>query len=114
MRPLVVPKPTVSEAVFQKAVLELAHALGWRTAHFHDSRRQIAPGRFVGDQAAAGFPDLVLCRERVVFAELKGPKTRVTDAQLAWGRALGGAGAEWYLWRSADWSEIELVLGGRG
>lgn len=100
-----------TEAQFQAAVVDYARRNGWKTCHFHDSRRQVRPGVHVGDRDAAGFPDLVCVRERVVYAELKGPKTRVSDAQLEWMQALSDAGEEVYLWRPKDWGDIEKVLG---
>ena len=48
MKPSIVEKVAVSEKDFQRAVLDLAHTLGWKTMHFHDSRRQVKPGVFVG------------------------------------------------------------------
>lgn len=98
------------ERDFQTAVIDLAKLKGWKVAHFHDSRRQVRPGMFVGDKDAAGFPDIVAVRERVIYAELKGEKTRVTDAQAAWMKALIEAGEEVYLWRPADWDDVERVL----
>lgn len=112
---IVAPKPSVSEAAFQRAVIDYAERAGFLVAHFHDSRRQISPGRFVGDRSAAGFPDLVMVRERVVYAELKTESGRVSRAQLRWIEALTTAGEEAYLWRPSAWSDIEQVLGrGRG
>lgn len=100
-----------SEKAFQSAVLELAALQGWKCAHFHDSRRQIKPGVFVGDASAAGFPDLVLVRgTRVVFVELKREKGRVTQQQREWLDVLEAALAEVYLWKPKDWDQIEKVL----
>lgn len=98
-----------TEAQFQARVIDFARALGWLVAHFHDSRRQIG-GRLVGDSDAAGFPDLVLVKRRVIYAELKGEKTRLRAAQVVWHEALRAAGEEVYLWRPADWPEIMEVL----
>lgn len=75
----------VSEAAFQKAVIELAETLGWRTFHVHDSRKALRGGRLVGDRRAAGFPDLVLTRRgRLLFLELKSEKGRLRAAQAEW------------------------------
>lgn len=130
----------VSEKDFQKAVIEMAERLGWKVAHFHDSRRQVRERdgkvRTIGDKAAAGFPDLVLVHRgestqtvprncRLVFAELKREKGRPSPAQADWLEALGlvlargGAmiGQEErssvYLWRPSDWPLIERVLARR-
>lgn len=75
--------------------------LGWRAYHTHDSRH-----------SAAGFPDLVLVRERIVYAELKTTKGKLSPSQAAWMEALRAAGGEVYLWRPCCWNsgEIEAVL----
>lgn len=104
-------KPRISEAAFQKAVIEFARANGWTVAHFHDSRRQVAAGVFVGDRDAAGFPDLVATRNgRLVFAELKSDKGRLSVMQSHWLELLGLTEAEVHLWRPRDWPEVEAVL----
>jgi len=97
-----------TEAQFQRQVIQLAHLLGWRSYHTHDSRR-----------SAAGFPDLVLCRERggvprLIFAELKVRKNRLSDEQQAWLTALVNTGAEAYEWRPEDFDDIRDLLTGDG
>jgi VRR-NUC domain len=81
-------------------------------AHFRPARTERGWRTPVAANGA-GFVDLVLVRERVVFAELKAAKTRITRAQIQWLDALADAGAEVYVWRPGDWQEIEQVLGGR-
>ena len=103
----------MTEAQFQAQVLNLARLYGWRSAHFSDSRRQIRPGVFVGDRGAAGWPDLVLVRERIVFAELKAANGRLRRGQAAWLDALKAAGAETYVWRPDDLPEIVAVFSRR-
>lgn len=94
------PRPTpVSEKEFQAAVVNLARRNGWRCFHCHDSRK-----------SEAGFPDLVLVRDRVVWAELKAEAGRLSAAQLAWVEALRAAGTEVHVWRPTDWPEIERIL----
>ena len=85
----------LSEAQFQRQVIELATLCGFHCYHTHDSRR-----------SAAGFPDLVLARNgAVIFAELKSKRGRVSDAQAEWIAATGGE-----VWRPGDWAHIERVL----
>lgn len=81
----------MSEKVFTKNVIDLARKLGWRAAHFWDSRRQVRPGVFVGDRDAAGWPDLVLAKQHggtgpttLIFAELKSEGGVMTQAQKDW------------------------------
>ena len=65
---------------------------------------------FVGDAGSAGFPDLVMVRERVVFAELKTDKCRLRPKQVECLDALEKAGAEVYVWRPKDFDTILCVL----
>jgi len=89
---------STTEAAFLALVREVARGYGWTTYHTHDSRR-----------SEPGFPDLVLVRERVVFAELKTVKGKVTPEQRVWLAALEGAG-EVYVWRPTDWDAIHSAL----
>jgi hypothetical protein len=59
-----------------------------------------------------GQPDLILVRPpRVVFAELKSAKGRLTEAQIRAGSNLEGCpGVEYFLWRPKDQGEIIEVL----
>ena len=96
---------TLTEKAFQAQVVALARTLGWQVYHPFDSRR-----------STPGFPDLTLVRDRrLVFAELKTERGRVTAAQRGWLDALGGVAAaadcvEVYLWRPSDWDDIERIL----
>jgi hypothetical protein len=92
------PKPietTVTEAEFQAAVEREAKRLGWKVFHCRDSRK-----------SEAGFPDLVLVRGNVIFAELKTETGIATAAQSSWQAALMDAGAECHLWRPSMWQAI--------
>lgn len=91
-----------SEAEFQATVIKDAKQLGWRVYHTHDSRR-----------SNPGFPDLVLVRERVIWAELKTAHGRVNAQQQAWIDRLQAAGQEAYLWRPQDIHEITRILARR-
>lgn len=102
-----------SEADFQAQVIQLAELYGFRAGHFADSRRQVKPGVFVGDRLAAGIPDLILVRERAVWAELKTGKGRLREEQRVWLDALANGGAEVYLWRPSDLEEIQRILSRR-
>jgi hypothetical protein len=77
--------------------------LGWRLC-YHTLRSK-------GSQS--GFPDRVLVRERVIFAELKREKGKPTDSQIEWLDQLAFAGAEVYLWRPSDLEEIGQILATR-
>lgn len=57
-----------------------------------------------------GFPDLVLVRERIIFAVVKAEKGRVRPDQKVWLDMLRAAGAQVHVWKPSDWPEIEEVL----
>jgi hypothetical protein len=102
--------PPETEAGFTAAVIDFAHVLGWTVAHFRPART--AHGWRTPVQAdGGGFPDLVLVRERVVFAEVKAEQGRLAPAQRAWREHLEAAGAEWHEWRPSDWPAIVAALG---
>ena len=92
-----------------KHVIPLAKVLGWR--HYFTYRSTYSP---------AGFPDLVLVRrDRLVFAELKMQKGRLSPLQTDWlhdirtvARAIQTGNVEVHVWRPADWhsGDIEEVL----
>lgn len=92
--------PPQTERSFQEQVLELAKGLGWRSYH-----------TWISLHSTGGFPDLVLVRRpRVVFAELKSERTKVTPAQQAWLDELKACGQEVFLWRPSDWDVLARVL----
>lgn len=91
----------ISERQFMMQVIELARLYKWMVYHTHDSRR-----------SQAGWPDLCLCRgKRLICAELKSTKGRLTPEQKEWLAALGQVpSVEVYCWKPADWNMIEEVL----
>lgn len=89
----------LSERDWQSEVIQIAGLGGWRHYHTHDSRK-----------SNKGFPDLVLVRERVVYAELKSEVGKLREDQGPWLEALAAAGQEVYLWRPSDRAEVERVL----
>lgn len=112
-------KVTITEADFQRQVIDLATALGWHHLHV---RRSI--GRRNGKQAwqtttnISGWPDLFLWHPRHGFAalELKSEKARLnTDTvreQLQVLDQLAGAGATTLLARPSDMDAIRQILQG--
>lgn len=66
-------------------IIDIARLLGWRVYHTFDSRK-----------SEAGFPDLVLVRERVIYAEIKMVGQRPRPSQIDWLNSLSKAGAEAY------------------
>lgn len=90
------------EAAAQATIVELARLRGWdRVYHTFDSRR-----------SAGGWPDLVLVKRRIVFAEIKRAGERPRPDQVGWLDGLAVAGGEVYLWTLDDLEEIGHVLAG--
>ena len=117
----------MSEAEFQRIVLNYASECGWRVWHFHDSRRQVKH-QLVGDVAARGFPDLNACHPSrgLFYAELKAEKGRLTGHQrvaldqlavTARSMAMNGANTpklRVHVWRPSDMPDVILPLLAKG
>lgn len=72
----------------------------WRTYHTLRSKG-----------SEPGFPDLVLVRPpRLIFAELKSDRGRLSRAQREWRADLEACGVEAYTWRPSERSHIEAIL----
>jgi len=93
----------ISEKVFRHQVIELCKLFGWK--HYFT---------WTSIHSPKGFPDLVMVRERILFAELKTRKGKVTPNQQEWLDALKEAKQEVYLWRPADFDEIAIILQRKG
>lgn len=102
-----------SERDFQKTVIELAQVLGWRVAHFRPARTKYGWKTAVAADGA-GYPDLSMVRERIIFAELKAEKGKVSAEQQEWLEAIEAAGGEAYVWRPSDWNDLQETLTRRG
>ena len=97
------------EAEFTAQVLEFARLHRWRTAHFRPART--AQGWRTAVQGdGKGFVDLVLARERIIYAELKIGYGKLSPDQEAWRDWILAAGGEWYCWKPSMWPEIENIL----
>ena len=85
----------ITEKQFESQVKDLAKLFGWK--YYHTWRSIHSP---------AGFPDCVMVRlSRIIFAELKSEKGKVSPAQQEWLDALGNVGdkdMQVYLWRPSD------------
>lgn len=107
---------TLTEAEFQEMCVARARARGWLV--HHDRRQDKGIG---GDP---GFPDLVLAKNgRIIFAELKSQRGRITQEQSHWIHHLN---PEWdfpdkyhdevhvHIWRPADWPAIQQIIDQEG
>jgi len=99
----------LSEKEWQKQIIELAGLLGWVVAHFRPAQTKSG---WVTPVAAdgKGFPDLVLVRDRIVFAELKAQKGKLSADQSNWIEWLRDADVEVYVWRPDDIDEVIETL----
>lgn len=92
-------RDSLTEAAFQQRVTDLCDWLQIRWFHDTDSRRN-----------RAGFPDLVLVGNRVLYAELKVGRNRLTLEQAEWINALRNAGQEAVVWWPQQWDSVEAKL----
>lgn len=107
------PRPEITEAHFQQQVIALAQLCGWRVFHARPARTKDGQWRTPVAGDGKGFFDLVLMRERVIFAELKTNKGTLTRDQHDWREAATRAGATAEVWRPRDWNQIEDTLSRR-
>ena len=103
----------ISESQLQDAVVKLATLAGWLVHAEHVAMSN--KGWRTPIQGHKGFPDLVLVRSsRVIFAECKSERGRLTEEQMQWINWLEGTGkvSPVYIWRPSDWlsGDIEIVL----
>ena len=91
----------ISEKQFESQVKDLAKIFGWK--YYHTWRSFHSP---------AGFPDCVFVRQsRLIFAELKSRKGKLSPDQEAWLECLKATSkCEVYLWRPDDIEQITEVL----
>jgi hypothetical protein len=90
------------EKDLQRAVIDLAHLMGWRVAHFRPA--QTARGwRTAVEADGKGFPDLVLTRGgRVMFRELKCNGGKASPEQEQWLRDLTAGGQDAGVWTDRE------------
>lgn len=96
------PLNELSEKEFDAQVADLAKATGWHRYHTYRSTK-----------SPAGFPDLVLVRERVVYIELKSESGKLSKAQAQWILWLLEAAAEVVIARPHDLALLGQLLGPR-
>ena len=99
------------EDAFLRKIIVMAHLYQWTVAHFRPARTATGWATAVqGD--GKGFPDLVLLRApRLLFAEAKSAKGRLSPEQAAWLELLRQVpGVEVKTWRPSMWDEIETEL----
>ena len=106
-----------SEEDFQNSIIDLAELLGWKIYFVPDwiwrmvvmsMNRHPRKGR---RWAAAGFPDMVLCKPpRILVWEIKTNKGQVRPPQKEWISALAGCGIEARVVRPKDMDYVISAL----
>ena len=88
-----------SEREFQASITRVVAVFGGLVYHTYDSRR-----------SAMGYPDLTILTldRRVIFAELKNDRGRLTEDQRVWLEALPDHQA--YLWRPDDFDDAVRII----
>lgn len=99
----------VTEADFQRQVIAIAAAYGWK--HYAPPKAGVRRDGSVR-AVVAGWPDLALLRDdELIFAELKRQTGKVSPEQLAWLSALDCVpGVTAYIWRPGEIEFIEQRL----
>lgn len=102
----------LSEALFMGQVTDYASMRGWRWMHIQpgltDRGRYRTP---VSGPLGPGWPDLILIRgSKIIAAELKSEKGKLTALQARVLNDLEEALIEVHVWKPSQWEEIERVL----
>lgn len=100
----------MTEAEWQKQVTDLAELYGWVWAHFRPAKTSRGWRTPVAGPGGAGFPDLVMWRDRLILVELKRDGGRQTEAQRWVERTMLAAGAEFYVFRPGLFDVVHDVL----
>lgn len=100
------------EKDFQRQVTDLAAIFGWEWLHFRPAQTTRGWRTPVSGSMASGWPDLALCRPpRLILAELKSDRGRVSEHQERWLSMLSDCdGVEVHVWRPADLESVAEVL----
>lgn len=92
----------VSEADLREQIRDLCKLFGWKMYFSWTSMH-----------SPRGFPDLVLAnseQKRIIFAEIKSDKGKVTSQQEEWLGILKACGQTVYVWRPGDIEDIVEIL----
>lgn len=106
--------PKLTEAQWQQQVTDLAVHLGWTWAHFRPALTARGWRTAVSGPGGAGFPDLILWRDRVLFVELKTDAGRLRPEQEGVIVGLTAAAADVHIWRPRDFDVVRRILEQRG
>lgn len=98
------------ERDFGTLVEHLLDLFGWTWKHDEPAVRQSGTWA-TSFRGRRGFPDYVATRDgRLIFAEIKNERGKLTTGQVEWIAMLRMTAAEIYVWRPDDLEEIKRVL----
>lgn len=103
----------LTESQFMGQVVELAALFGFASVHFRPAQTSRGWRTPVQGPLGKGWPDLVLVRDRdgrLIFAELKDAKGKLSAEQVQVLDILRTTPAEVYVWRPADIDAIAELL----
>ena len=99
----------MNEAEFATAVEDALERFGWQWCHYRPART--VAGWRTALSGHKGLHDYIATRDgRLLIFELKSDEGRVSPEQATWHCRLKLTEAEIYIWRPADWPEIEKAL----
>jgi hypothetical protein len=95
--------PPITEAAFQRTVVELLRLHGWRIYH-----------TWTAIHSPTGFPDVIACHPvyGLRFLELKTNTGRLSLAQTGWIEDLTQAGARCHVLKPRDWALAQAIARG--
>jgi hypothetical protein len=103
----------VKESDFMKQIIELGHLYGWQIAHFRPAWSKDGKRCMTAVSAdGKGFPDLCMVKRcRLIFAELKAGKGRLSPEQQGWiDNLTNSMRCECYIWKPENFDEIVEIL----
>jgi hypothetical protein len=101
---------------WQGTVEQLLQAMGYHVAHFRPAMNQAGNWRTPVSGDGKGFPDFLAIHKetgRLIVAECKTGKAKLSPEQVTWLDYFLLAGAETYEWHPDEYDSIvELIRGG--
>jgi hypothetical protein len=105
------------EIEFERAIVDLAHTFGWKVASFRQAgtgKGWRTPVKYDGK----GYVDLTMVHSsgKIIFAEIKAAKGKLSPEQVAWQETLLLASTPWgdnvryFVWKPKDSNQIAKVL----
>lgn len=100
----------IDEATWQSIVVGYAEPRGWKVAHCRKRLVKKGKKQWWETTMPAGWFDLVLARDVVIYAELKVLPNVRTPEQEEWAEIMANAGQRVALWYPEDWNAVQGVL----